>query len=75
AEKAAGPAGASDWSAMAKAKATETAVRCAETGVRLHGGRGVLDGRRISRLYRDAPLPTIYEGANAIQRDLIYRHS
>ncbi|MBP2249999.1 alkylation response protein AidB-like acyl-CoA dehydrogenase [Halarchaeum solikamskense] len=66
---------ASDWSAMAKTKATETAVECAETGMRLHGGRGVLDEHRISRLYRDARLPLIYEGVNEVQRDIVYKRS
>ncbi len=66
---------ASDWSAMAKTKATEVAAECAETGARLHGGRGILDERRIARLCRDARLPLIYEGINAVQRDLIYRHT
>ncbi|MDJ1434404.1 acyl-CoA dehydrogenase family protein [Halostagnicola sp. A-GB9-2] len=75
AEQVAENANATDWAAMAKTKATETAVECTETGMRLHGGRSVLDERRISRLFRDARLPIIYEGVNEIQRDLIYRHT
>lgn len=51
---------------MAKLKATETATECARTGVGLHGGRGILDDRRIARVYRDAQMPDIYEGINAI---------
>ena len=62
------------WAAMTKIKATETAAECAETGVKLHGGRGILDERRIARVYRDVRLPMTYEGANPIQRDLVYRH-
>jgi hypothetical protein len=38
----------------------------------LHGGRSVLNENKISRIYRDVRIPVIYEGANAIQRDLIY---
>ncbi|AHG02083.1 acyl-CoA dehydrogenase (plasmid) [Halostagnicola larsenii XH-48] len=75
AERVEGSEEATDWAAMAKTKATETAVECTETGMCLHGGRGVLNERRISRLYRDARLPIIYEGVNEIQRDLIYRNT
>ena len=63
------------WAALAKTAATEAAVECAETGMQLHGGRSVLADRRIPRVYRDARVPVIYEGANAIQRDLIYRQA
>ncbi|WP_332898859.1 acyl-CoA dehydrogenase family protein [Haladaptatus sp. CMSO5] len=61
------------WAAMAKTKATETAVSVAERAMNLHGGRSVLSERRIARVYRDVRIPVIYEGANAIQRNLIYR--
>ena len=60
------------WAALAKATATEAAMDCAETGMSLHGGRSVLNENKISRIYRDVRIPVIYEGANAIQRDLIY---
>jgi alkylation response protein AidB-like acyl-CoA dehydrogenase len=63
------------WAAMAKTKATETAVDCAERGMQLHGGRSILAERRISRVYRDVRIPVIYEGANEIQRNLIYRQT
>jgi len=63
------------WAAMAKTKATETAVDCAERGMQFHGGRSVLTDRRIARVYRDVRIPVIYEGANEIQRNLIYRQS
>ena len=61
------------WAALAKTHATETAVFCAERSMQLHGGRSVFADRRISRVYRDARIPVIYEGANEIQRDLIFR--
>ncbi len=60
------------WAAMAKVKSTETANDCAERGMQLHGGRSVLLENRISRIYRDVRIPVIYEGANEIQRNLIY---
>ncbi len=63
------------WAAMAKVKATEVAAECAQTGIKLHGGRGVLSDRRIARVYRDVRPPMIYEGVNDIQRNLIYRNS
>ena len=61
------------WAAMAKTKSTETAVDAAERGMQLHGGRSILTENRIARVYRDARIPVIYEGANEIQRNLIYR--
>ena len=60
------------WAALAKTTATEAATACAEQGMQLHGGRGVLNNRRISRIYRDVRVPVIYEGANPVQRNLIY---
>jgi len=60
------------WAAMAKLDATETARHCAETAMQLHGGRSVLTDRRIARIYRDVRVPVIYEGANDIQRNLVY---
>ena len=63
------------WAAMAKVKSTETANDCAERGMQLHGGRSVLTENRISRVYRDVRIPVIYEGANEIQRNLIYRQA
>ncbi|WP_058366700.1 acyl-CoA dehydrogenase family protein [Haloparvum sedimenti] len=63
------------WAALAKTKATETAVDCAERGMQLHGGRSIFTDRRIARVYRDCRIPVIYEGANEVQRNLIYRQS
>lgn len=75
ADKVATKDNAGYWAALAKTKATETATDCAELGMRLHGGRSVLTDRRIARVYRDARIPVIYEGANDIQRNLIYRQA
>ncbi len=60
------------WAALAKTSATEAAVDISEQGMQFHGGRSVLDDRRIARAFRDARIPVIYEGANEIQRNLIY---
>ncbi|RQG93443.1 acyl-CoA dehydrogenase family protein [Natrarchaeobius chitinivorans] len=74
-EKVADGERAGYWAALAKTNATEAAVDVSERGMQLHGGRSVLDERRIARVYRDARIPVIYEGANEIQRNLIYRQS
>ncbi|WP_432419298.1 acyl-CoA dehydrogenase family protein [Halobacterium wangiae] len=63
------------WAAMAKTKSTEVATQNAEQGMQFHGGRSNLTDRRIARVYRDVRIPVIYEGANEIQRNLIYRQS
>ena len=63
------------WASMAKVKSTEVANDCAERGMQLHGGRSVLLENKISRIYRDVRIPVIYEGANEIQRNLIYRQA
>ncbi|ADQ67432.1 acyl-CoA/acyl-ACP dehydrogenase [Halogeometricum borinquense] len=75
AEKVANGENAGFWAASAKTKSTETAMMCAERGMQLHGGRSVLNEYPISRVYRDVRIPVIYEGANEIQRNLIYRQS
>ncbi|MFC6836108.1 acyl-CoA dehydrogenase family protein [Halomarina ordinaria] len=75
AEKVAEQENAGLWAAMAKTKSTETANDCAERAMQLHGGRSILQDRRISRVYRDVRIPVIYEGANEIQRNLIYSQS
>jgi len=72
AEKVANEENAGLWAAMAKTKSTETATKCAEDAMSLHGGRSVLTDRRVARVYRDVRIPVIYEGANDIQRNLIY---
>jgi len=62
------------WASTAKSHATRTAEEIARTGVQLHGGEGLREENRINRAYRDAKYPSIYEGANAVQRDLAYGH-
>lgn len=72
ADKAVAGENTSLWGSLAKTNSTETAVDCAERGMQLHGGRSILTDRRIARVYRDCRIPVIYEGANEIQRNLIY---
>ncbi len=61
------------WAALAKTDATEAATAITQQGMQFHGGRSVLADRKIAKLFRDARIPVIYEGANEIQRNLIYR--
>ncbi|WP_276272397.1 acyl-CoA dehydrogenase family protein [Haloarcula litorea] len=75
ADRVANQENAGYWAALAKTKATEAATDCAEKGMQLHGGRSVLTENRIARVYRDVRIPVIYEGANEIQRNLIYRQA
>ncbi|WP_255169627.1 acyl-CoA dehydrogenase family protein [Natrononativus amylolyticus] len=63
------------WAAMTKTNATETATSVAERAMQFHGGRSILDDRRIARVYRDVRIPVIYEGVNEVQRNLIYRQT
>jgi alkylation response protein AidB-like acyl-CoA dehydrogenase len=60
------------WASMAKIKSTEVATFCAERGMQLHGGRSILNENRIAWVYRDIRIPVIYEGANEMQRNLVY---
>jgi alkylation response protein AidB-like acyl-CoA dehydrogenase len=41
--------------------------------LQLHGGYGYSEEYEIERLYRDARITRIYEGANEIQRGIIAR--
>lgn len=61
--------------AMAKMYATEAAQRVIDSAVQLHGGRGVLRGETVERLYREVRALRIYEGATDIQKLIIARHT
>lgn len=56
---------------MAKYFATEAAVSNAMDSMRVHGGYGYSREYDVERLYRDAPLLTIGEGTNELQRIII----
>jgi acyl-CoA dehydrogenase len=56
---------------MAKLFASEAAGRVADTALQLFGATGVKHGMTIERLYREARVMRIYEGASEIQRLII----
>ncbi|MGH7678806.1 MAG: acyl-CoA dehydrogenase family protein [Gemmatimonadaceae bacterium] len=57
--------------AMAKLHATESAQRVIDDAVQLMGGRGLVAGVMVERLYREIRALRIYEGTSEIQRLLI----
>jgi alkylation response protein AidB-like acyl-CoA dehydrogenase len=58
---------------MAKLFATEAAVTNSMDSMRVHGGYGYSKEFPVERYYRDAPLLTIGEGTNELQRIIIAR--
>lgn len=57
--------------AMAKLYATEAAQRVVDSAVQLFGGRGVMAGAMVERLYREVRALRIYEGTSEIQKLVI----
>ena len=60
--------------AQAKLLASTTANFCADETVQIHGGAGYTDDFHVERLFRDARITEIYEGATDIQRLVIARN-
>jgi alkylation response protein AidB-like acyl-CoA dehydrogenase len=60
--------------AEAKLLASTTANYCADECVQIHGGAGYTDDFHVERLFRDARITEIYEGATDIQRLVIARN-
>lgn len=58
---------------MAKYFATETAQWIIDRALQLHGGRGVLKGEVVERLYREIRALRIYEGATEVLKTVIAR--
>ncbi len=58
---------------MAKLFATEAAIENSLESMRVHGGYGYSKEFPVERFYRDAPLLTIGEGTNELQRIIIAR--
>ena len=59
--------------AEAKLYASQTANFCADECLQIHGGAGYTDHFHVERLFRDARITEIYEGASDIQRIVIAR--
>lgn len=58
-------------SAQAKLFATEAAQRIVDRAVQIHGGRGVVVGETVERLYREVRALRIYEGTSEILKLII----
>ena len=58
---------------MAKLAATDLAMDAASMDVQLHGGYGYMSGTTSERLFRDAKLTQIWEGANELHRERVGR--
>ncbi len=59
--------------AKAKLMASITSNFCADECMQIHGGAGYTDDFHVERLFRDARITEIYEGATDIQRLIIAR--
>lgn len=70
-ERDSGAARVTREAAMAKLFATEAAQRVVDGAVQLFGGRGVLVGETVERLYREVRALRIYEGTSEIQKLVI----
>ncbi len=57
----------------AKLFASQSANYCADEALQIHGGAGYTDHFHVERLFRDARITEIYEGATDIQRLVIAR--
>jgi acyl-CoA dehydrogenase len=60
-------------SATAKYMATEAAQRVVDRAVQMRGGKGVMRGSIVERLYREVRALRIYEGASEVQKNIIAR--
>lgn len=56
---------------MAKLFASETAKRCADQAVQIHGGYGFMDEYPVSRYWRNVKVHEIGEGTSEVQRIII----
>jgi alkylation response protein AidB-like acyl-CoA dehydrogenase len=70
-KKDSGAARVTREAAMAKLFATEQAQQVIDSAVQLHGGRGVVVGEVVERLYREIRALRIYEGTSEIQKLVI----
>lgn len=63
----------SQLAAQAKLTASKVANFCADECLQIHGGAGYTDDFHVERLFRDARITEIYEGATDIQRLVVAR--
>ena len=61
------------FSAMAKLFASETAMAATSEAIQIFGGYGYIKDYPVERLFRDAKVTEIYEGTSEIQRIVIAR--
>jgi alkylation response protein AidB-like acyl-CoA dehydrogenase len=61
------------FSAMAKLLASETAMWVTTEAIQIFGGYGYVSDYPVERLFRDAKVTEIYEGTSEIQRIVIAR--
>ena len=61
------------FSAMSKLVASETAMWVATQAIQVFGGYGYVTDYPVERLFRDAKVTEIYEGTSEIQRVVIGR--
>jgi acyl-CoA dehydrogenase len=59
--------------AMAKLTATESAQSIIDRALQMFGGRGVVSGEIVERLYREIRALRIYEGASEVQKLIVAR--
>lgn len=59
---------------MAKLFSSETAKRCADQAVQIHGGYGFMDEYPVSRFWRNVKVHEIGEGTSEVQRQIIAKH-
>lgn len=62
------------YSAMAKLRCSDTAMRVTTDAVQLFGGYGYVRDYPVERMMRDAKITQIYEGTNQVQRLVIFRN-
>jgi alkylation response protein AidB-like acyl-CoA dehydrogenase len=59
---------------IAKYVASESAVKCANLAIQVHGGYGYIDEFPVGKYLRDARVTTLYEGTSQVQKLLLGRH-
>ena len=64
----------SRFASMAKYFASDVAMRVTTNAVQLLGGHGYTGEHPVERMMRDAKAIQIFEGANELQRALVFRH-